>query len=134
MPDYDFLGGLCNYTGDGSDLPTGGRCKVVKAGKPWGPELLAKRWLVEDAGSDEGTKEKRSEELTVDDVIIGVTLNPKTIAAEVATWGPDFFMIKNANGVEMTLDEWKAKFGTNGLGLVAIRNKRAEFVGGGVHF
>lgn len=134
MANEDYLGELCNYTGDGSDLPTGGRCKVVKAGKPWGPELLAKRWVVEDAESDEGVKEKKSEELTVDDVIVGVTLNPKTIAADVATWGKDFFMIKDANGVEMTVAQWKAKYGTNGLALVAIRNKRKEMMGEGIHF
>ena len=133
MPD-DYLGDLCHYTGDGSDLPEGGRCKIVKAGRPWGPELRATQGLVEAAESDEGTKEKKSEELTADDVIIGVALNPNTIAAEIATWGLGFFMIRDANGLEMTLDEWKAKYGTNGLGLVAIRNKRKEMMGGGVHF
>lgn len=132
MANEEYLGDLCDYTGDGFDLPTGGRCKVVKAGKPWGPEMLAYRWLVEDAKSEEGSK--LVEEPTEDDVIIGVILNPKTIAAEIANWGPTFFMIKDANGVEMTLDEWKAKFGTDGLGLVAIRNKRKEIMGGGIHF
>jgi hypothetical protein len=130
----NWLDGLCNYTGEGSDLPTGGYCKIIRAGKPWGPELLAKSWTVTDAESDEGVKEKKSAELTVDDTIIGVTLNAKTIKAIASTYGKDFYLIRDANGTQMTLDAWQSKYGTNGLGLVAIRNKRKEFVGSGVHF
>ena len=71
----DWLeGGICNYTGDVSDLPTGGRCKIVKSGKPWGPELLARSWTVSDASTDEGVAQKTTNELTVDDTIIGVTV------------------------------------------------------------
>jgi hypothetical protein len=127
-------GGLCNYVGDGSDLPTGGRCKVVKSGTPWGPELLARSWTVSDASTDEGVAQKSTKELTADDTIIGVNLNPKTIAGMVTTYGKDFYRIKTANGTEMSLDDWQAKFGTNGLGLVAIRNMRKAMMGEGVHF
>lgn len=131
MPE-EYLGDLCHYTGDGSDLPIGGRCKVVKAGKPWGPELLAYRWLVDDAKSEAGSK--LVEEPRSDDTIIGVVLNPNTFAAMQSTWGENFYKIKDANNNEMTLAEWKAKYGTDGLALVAIRNKRKEQMGEGVHF
>jgi hypothetical protein len=134
-PGEDWLGGgLCTYNGPGSDLPTGGYCKIVKSGTPWGPELLAKSWTVADAETDAGVAEKKGKELTADDTIIGVTLNQNTIAAIVAQYGREFYKIKDANSNEMTLDQWQAKYGTNGLGLVAIRNMRTKLGGGGVHF
>jgi hypothetical protein len=69
-----------------------------------------------------------------DDTIIGVVLNSELIESLVATWGPNFFMIKDANSNELTPENWKAKYGTDGMGLVAIRNKRKEMMGTGVHF
>ena len=129
----DWLdGGLCTYTGPGADLPTGGYCKIVKPGKPWGPELLARSWLVSDAKSDAGIKEV--DEPTKEDTIIGVNLNKNTIVAIVNQYGREFYKIRDANGNEMTLDQWQARYGTNGLALVAIRNKRYQLGGGGVHF
>jgi hypothetical protein len=135
MAENDWLeGGLCTYSGLGADLPSGGYCKIIRAGSPWGPELLAKSWTVSDAESEEGVAEKKTNDLTKEDTIIGVTLNPKTIAAIASTYGRDFYFIKDANSNEMTLDAWQAKYGTNGLGLVAIRNMRRKLSGGGVHF
>ena len=131
----NWLDGLCHYSGPGHDLPVGGYCKIVKSGAPWGPELLARSWTVSDASTDEGIATKTTKELTADDIIIGVTLNPKTIAAIVATYGRDFYQIREANGGQfMTLDQWQTMFGTNGLGLVAMRNMRKKLSGGGVHF
>jgi len=62
-------------------------------------------------------------------------MNLKTLAYIASTYGRDFYKIKDANDNEMTLDQWAEKYpGTNGLGLVAIRNMRRKLVGGGVHF
>ena len=46
-----------------------------------------------------------------------------------------FYQVRDANGGPlMTLDKWQAKFHSNALGLVAIRNMRLKLSGGGVHF
>ncbi len=127
----DWLDGICTYTGPGADLPVGGYSKIPG----WYPEKIAKSWTVLDAESEEGIKEKKTSELTKDDIIIGVTLNPKTLAAIVKTYGKDFYKIREANGTEfMTLDEWQERYGSNGLGLVAIRNMQKKLSGAGVRF
>ena len=101
----------------------------------WGPEKLAKSWTVLDAESDEGFVEKKTSELMADDIIIGVTMNTKSIEMIVAMYGRGFYQIREANGSAlMTLDQWQEKFGTNGLGLAAIRNIRRKLSGGGIHF
>lgn len=121
MPDY--LDDLCIYKGTGSDLPVGGYSAIPK----WGPEKLAKRWIVEDTKCDAGIIEKRTPELTAEDIIIGVELNQNLIKylIESSPYGKNFYMIREANGTElMNMEEWKTKFGTDGLSLVAIRNIR----------
>jgi hypothetical protein len=121
--------GICDYSGPGADLPTGGYCKIPN----WFPEKIAKSWTVIDSLSDEGDiAEKKTKDLVKGDVIIGATLNQKTLTAIVGTYGRDFYKIKTANGVEMTLDQWQAKYQSNGLGLVAIRNMRRKIGGGGI--
>jgi len=128
----DWLGGgLCEYTGMEADLPLGGQGKIPL----WGPEKVARRWLVTAPDTDEGTVLKLSKELTKEDIIIGVELNPKTLAAMANTYGPKFYMIRGANaGAWMTPAQWFSAKKTDGLALVAIRNKRRELIGGGVHF
>lgn len=121
----NWLDGLCEYTGPGHDLPTGGYSKIPN----WGPEKIVATWMIADGS------EKKTSELTKDDIIIGATFNQKPLAAIVATYGKDFYQIREANGGPMlTLDQWQIKYGTNGLGLVAIRNMRTKLVGPGVHF
>jgi len=121
----NWLDGLCEYTGPGHDLPTGGYSKIPN----WAPEKIVSTWMTADGS------EKKSDELTKDDVIVGATFNQKTLDAIVATYGKDFYQIREANGGPMmTLDQWQIKYGTNGLGLVAIRNMRTKLVGPGVHF
>ena len=132
MPEEnDWLDGLCDYSGPGADLPVGGYSKIPG----WFPEKIAKTWTVEAPETDEGFAEKKTSELKAEDIIIGVTLNPNTLAKIVEMYGRDFYQIREANGTAlMTLDQWQAQFGSNGLGLVAIRNMRRKLNGGGVHF
>jgi hypothetical protein len=132
MPDAeDWLDGICTYTGPGADLPTGGYSKIPG----WFPEKIVMSWTVVDSTSEVGDiAEKKSKDLLKDDIIIGMTMNPTTIKAIVATYGKDFYLITDANDNQMTLDDWQAQYGTNGLGLVAIRNMRLKLSGGGVHF
>jgi hypothetical protein len=90
-----------------------------------------------DAESDEGVATRKTSELKRDDIIIGVNLNPKTLAAIYSSYGPNFYLIKAANaGPWMTPDEWAKAHPDmpNGLGLVAMRNMRQKLSGGGVHF
>jgi rubredoxin len=122
----NWLDGLCEYTGPGHDLPTGGYCKIPG----WAPEKdLGAVWMTSDGS------EKKTEELKKEDTIIGVTFDKKILDMTVANNGKDFYQVREANGGPMlTLDQWQIKYGTNGLGLVAIRNMRAKLVGPGVHF
>jgi hypothetical protein len=131
MAENDWLGnGICGYDGPEAELPAGGNSKIPG----WYPEKVAKSWTVMDAESEEGIAERKTKELTKEDIIIGVTLNNKTLAAVAKTYGEDFYKIKSANGVLMSPKQWFAEFGTNGLGLVAIRNMRRKLNGGGVTF
>jgi hypothetical protein len=131
MANEAWLDGICDYTGPGSDLPVGGYCKIPG----WYPEMMAKAWTVLDAESEEGVKYKMTKELKPTDIIIGVTFNPKSVEAIAGQYGKDFFKVTGANGgALMTLDEWEAKFDTNAMGLVAIRNMRKKLSGGGIKF
>ncbi len=133
MAENDWLDGICNYEGPEADLPMGGHSRIPD----WYPEKVAKSWLVMDAESDEGVVEKKTKELMKGDIIIGVTLNEKTIAAIAKSYGPNFYLIKGANaGSWMTPEQWAQAHPDmpNGLGLVAIRNMRRKLGGGGVHF
>jgi hypothetical protein len=125
--------GLCTYDGPEADLPLGGYSKIPG----WYPEKVALRWTVMDAENEEtGTAEKKTKELTSDDIILGVTLNTKTLAAIEKTYGSNFYLVKAANaGPWLTPEQWfSAHEGTNGLGLVAIRNMRRKLSGGGIKF
>ncbi len=127
----NWLSGICTYHGPEAELPLGGYSKIPG----WYPEKVARSWIVMDAESEEGIKEKKTAELTAEDIIIGVNLNPKTLAAILRTYGPNFYLIKAANaGSWLTPDQWQQSHGTNGLGLVAMRNIRRKLRGGGVHF
>ena len=127
----DWLSGICDYVGPGDDLPVGGYCKIPG----WYPERIVDHWVVADPDIDEGVRDKETAELVKGDMIVGVVLNAGTLAAIVATYGRNFFKIQEANGDSlMTLDQWHTRFGTNGLGLVALRNIRRKIDGGGIQF
>lgn len=133
MTNEGWLDGICEYTGPEADLPLGGHSKIPG----WYPEKVARSWTVMDAESEEGVKEKKTAELTAEDIIIGVKLNPKTLAAILQTYGPNFYLIKAANGgAWLTPAQWAKKYPEhpNGLGLVAMRNMRMKLTGGGVQF
>lgn len=132
MPDEgNWLKGLCRYDGPASELPLGGYTKISN----WKPELLVRTWTVLDVDSEEGYVEKKTSELKKTDIIIGLTMNVKSLEKIVEIYGKDFYQIRDANGGPlMTLDKWQAKYNSNGLGLVAIRNQLYKLHGGGVHF
>lgn len=124
----NWLDGLCHYSGPGHDLPLGGFSKIPH----FKPESLVQSWLVVADGE---TVSKKTKELTPTDIILGVTMAPEALKSLVATYGEDFYQIREANGGPlMTLAQWQTEFGTNGLGLVAIRNMRLKLAGPGVHF
>jgi hypothetical protein len=109
-------------------LPLGGYTKIPG----FKPESMAQTWLV---ATGDGLTAKKTKELVASDVIVGVVMNPESIAAIIATYGEDFYQIREANGGPLlTLAQWQKMFGTNGLGLVAIRNMRLKLQGPGVHF
>ncbi|HPM26314.1 MAG TPA: hypothetical protein PLD96_03155 [Methanothrix sp.] len=119
-------GGLCHYDGPEADLPVGGYSKLPG----WGPEKAARRWLVASPETELGYIEKKTRELSPDDFIIGVELHEGILGIYAETYGPKFYLIRGANGGPlMTRQEWQQQFGTDGLALVAIRNKRQELAG-----
>jgi hypothetical protein len=120
-----WLDGICNYTGPGYDLPLGGYSKIPN----WQPINIVKRWKVLDAESDEGFAWKKSAEMTSADILVGCEQNANSIKAIVDTYGEDFYQITDANGIHLTLNEWQAKYHSNGLGLVALRQERDKLAG-----
>ena len=125
---YDEMqpGGICHYDGPEADLPLGGYAKFPG----WGPEKAAQKWLVADPETDLGYSEKKTRELSPDDFIIGVELHEGLLRMYAETYGPKFYLIREANGGPlMTRAEWYKRFGTDGMALVAIRNKRQELAG-----
>ena len=127
MPEKEnWLDGICDYTGPGYDLPVGGYCKIPN----WFPEMMVRTWSVLDVMKDEGFDEKPTSELKPGDIIIGATFNKNALQKIVDIYGRNFYQIREANGEAlMTLDQWQAKYGSNGLGLVAIRNIRRKLGG-----
>lgn len=119
-------GGICHYDGPEAALPVGGYSYM----SGWGPELAAKLWIVASAEAESGMAEKRTKDLSTTDFIIGVELNTALLAEISKTYGPKFYLLREANGGPlMTATEWTSQFGTDGLALVAIRNMRQRLAG-----
>jgi len=128
-----WLDGICEIVGPEAALPAGGYCKI----RGWRPENAADYWkVIDQAGSESetGVAQKETRDLNANDIIVGVALFPAQLEAMVASYGRDFFMITTANGSRVTCDQWEAIYGTNGLGLVAIRNMNLHLHGGGIQF
>ena len=103
-----------------ASLPLGGKLKVPGLT----PEKLVKAWEVLDAEAEEGIRKVKAADLKIGDIIIGAEMNKASLARLAASYGPDFVQIKEANGKLLSWVEWQAKYGTDGLALWAIRNKR----------
>lgn len=130
---------VCDFLGPEVKLPAGGYYKV----KDLMPEDLAYRWFVNDAESEEGWYTVKKAQLTKSMDIVGVALNPKSVAKVVEQYGEDFVMISDAGtGNLMMPSAWDAKYAPQwdakkagyplGLALVALRNMRLALGGTGV--
>ena len=118
---YDEMlpGGICHYDGPEANLPLGGYTNVPG----WGPEKAARRWEVDAPDTDGGKIYKATKDLLPTDFITGVELNQNTLRGHS-------YLIREANGSQlMTPDQWFKQFGTDGMGLVAIRNMRQILAG-----
>ncbi len=108
------------WSGQEADLPAGGTYKV--------PGLTAikfvKEWEVLDAESEEGSIYVKSKDLKDTDLIIGAVMNEKSINRVVNTYGPNFVTLKDAHGNSKTLMQWYDEHHTDGMELLAIREKR----------
>lgn len=117
----EWLSGICEYNGMESTLPIGGISKIPD----WYPENeIVKRWWVGAPEEETGYIEKKASELKKTDTIIGAILNVNTIKQTALTYGERFYKITDANNEIHTPKQWARKYGTNGLGLIAIRNMR----------
>jgi hypothetical protein len=110
------------WDGMEASLPAGGKLK----GPFWAYELVY-RWEVGDAESEEGFREVKPSEMTVDlkKKVIGAKMNETLIKKIEGTYGPNYLELKPADG-EGTLSRqaWRDRFGTDGLVLLAIRQYR----------
>lgn len=97
-------------------LPKGGHSHIPG----WGPEQAAIVWIVNINGEQ---VEKATDDLLPNDVIMGVQLDPVILASHEEARGPNFYLIKSADGGPwLNPATWKEKYGSNGLELVAMRN------------
>ena len=108
------------WDGMEKSLPLGGKLKVPGLT----PEKLVRAWVVLDAEAEEGFRQVKTADLKPDDIIIGAEMSKPALARLAASYGPDFVQIKEANGVLLSWQEWQAKYGTDGLALWAIRDRR----------
>jgi len=117
------------WTGEERDLPLGGISKIPG----FDPVMLVNRWEVLDAESEAGSRLVKAAELKPKDLIIGARINERSVLELVSTYGPRFIVLAEADpGLEiegakkLTREEWHAKYGTDGLALWALRNKRFQ--------
>ena len=108
------------WDGMEKSLPLGGKLKVPGLT----PEKLVRAWVILDAEAEEGFRQIKTADLKPDDIIIGAEMSKPALARLAASYGPDFVQIKEANGVLLSWQEWQEKYGTDGLALWAVRNKR----------
>lgn len=115
---------LCEYNGIESVLPTGYTCLIPD----WKPEFaIVKRWKVANPKIDEGSEWKTYEELKRNDFIIAAEINLRTLNAIFETYKRDeFIKLTDANGRRLTCNQWEERYHTDPLGLLALRNIRAE--------
>lgn len=91
------------------------------------PMKFIKRVEVLDAEEDAGFREVKPSELKKDDIIIGAVINENSTKKVADTYGGDWIRLKDANsGASYNRMEWRDKFGTDGLELLAIKSLRAQ--------
>lgn len=119
------------WDGDERSLPLGAEIRV--------PDLtadrLVQRWRVLDTEGDGGTREIPPGELRRDHVVIGARMNEILIQSIMQTYGPRaLLLIEPDRRQKLTRQEWRDRFGTDGLELLAIKAIRHRLSGGGVRF
>ena len=104
------------WSGEGSDLPAG--CTGMPGILAW---KLVRRVVILDAESDEGVKEIKVAEYDPTSMdILDVTINANSYKAAIKQH-PRGFTFVGATGGKYTREQWRTKFGTDALHLMAIR-------------
>ena len=120
------------WSGKEADLPLG------SSGSIPGADIVkfVYRWKVLDAEAEAGYAIVKKDQLTEDSVIMGAIMNNNSLELMRQTYGPRYIEIKpSIGGPAITREEWRARYGTDALELLAIRNKRREFnPQGGIKF
>lgn len=119
------------WDGDEKSLPLGSEIRI--------PDLTADKlvmqWKVLDAESEEGVREVPTSDLRKEHVVIGARMNEKLIQHLMQTYGPRaILLIEPDKKQKLTRYEWRERFGTDGLELMAIKSIRRKLHGGGVRF
>lgn len=112
------------WDGEEKSLPSGGQIRVPGLA----PEKLVRAWHVLDAQDDEGFREV--DKLQPEDLVIGARINEAAVAKLMSAYGPRAIVIRPPGGGEMiTREEWRGRYGTDGLALWAMRNARMRSKG-----
>jgi hypothetical protein len=119
------------WDGDEKSLPLGAEIRIPGLTA----DRLVQRWKVLDAESEEGFREIFPGELRKEHIVIGAKMNENLIQRLIQTYGPRaFLLIEPDKKQKLTRYEWREKFGTDGLELMAIKSIRRQLQGGGVRF
>lgn len=119
------------WNGDEKTLPSGYESRVPGLK----PSQLVRAYKVLDVESDEGYKLVKPSELKPDMVILGAKLHEGVIKNIMQSYGERAILIQEpSGGKKLTRWEWRDKFGTDGLELLAIRDARMKLTGGGIKF
>jgi hypothetical protein len=109
------------WTGQEAALPAGYTTMVP------GLDVMTLIYRVEimDAEEEAGYQTIKRSQMKPGMVVIGAQINENTTKKICETYGGDWIRLKSANGgVNYNRVEWREKFGTDGLELLAIRNLR----------
>jgi hypothetical protein len=127
-PDGNFLPCI-PWTGFEKDLPAGG---ILPAGIMITD--LVRWYIILDAQSDEGFKLVKPDEVTKNMKLINAVINEGSIRALGGSDSRRILITDPDGGKKLTRMQWyNAHCHSDGLALWAIRNKRMELFGGGVH-
>lgn len=88
---------------------------------------LANVYGVVDSSEDDGVREVFRDLLTSEDApgLIEAHINESSVAAIENSYGADWILFTDpSNGENLTREEWREKFGTDAMALVAIDRMR----------
>lgn len=108
-----------NFDGEGADIPTG--FTGMPGLQPW---KLVRAVIINDPETEEGVRRIKLSEYKPDEMdLVDVVINEASYKAFLKQH-PKGFTFINANGGRMNRSQWREKFGSDGLHLIAMKQVR----------